>query len=81
MHQGLIEPLQMGIGGEKLPVTVGPEAVNFDQVEVGDTVRITLAQTLSIYMGDADSVASGECGPRRTTGHRNRGPRRGPSLA
>ena len=48
----------VGPDGKSMTAKVGPEAINFDQVEVGDTVTVTMTQTLAIYMGDADSVAT-----------------------
>jgi hypothetical protein len=44
-------------GGEKLPVTVGPEAVNFDQVAKGSRVRAVVHEELAVYLGDEDSEA------------------------
>ena len=43
--------------GEKLPVTVGPEAVNFDQVKVGDRVKAVVQEELVVYVGDETSAA------------------------
>lgn len=40
--------------GEKIPVEVGPEAVNFDQVAKGDVVTITVTEELVIGVADAD---------------------------
>lgn len=48
----------VGPDGKSITAKVGPEAINFDQVEVGDTVTITMTQTLAINMGDADSTAT-----------------------
>ena len=49
--------------GEKIPVTVGPEAINFDQVQKGDRVKALVSEELAIYLGDenaADDERSGE---------------------
>jgi len=49
--------------GEKYPVTVGPEAVNFDQIKVGDLVKATLTEELVVFMDDEDAPADqGEAG-------------------
>lgn len=42
--------------GEKLKVKVGPEAVNFDQIQVGDLVKAIVHEELSVYLGDEDSA-------------------------
>jgi hypothetical protein len=44
-------------GGEKLPVTAGPEAVNFDQVAKGDRVSAAVHEELAVYLGDETSEA------------------------
>lgn len=46
----------MGPEGNEFEVTVGPEAVNFDQVQVGDMVNATLTEQLVIFMGDETSA-------------------------
>jgi len=43
-------------GGEKVPVTVGPEAINFDQVQKGDRVKALVTEELAIYLGDENSA-------------------------
>jgi hypothetical protein len=48
----------MGADGNSFTAKVGPEAINFDQVETDDTVTVALTQTLAIYMGDADSAST-----------------------
>jgi hypothetical protein len=45
--------------GEKYPVTVGPEAVNFDQIKVGDLAKATVTEELVIFMDD-EGAPSGE---------------------
>ena len=44
--------------GKTFTAKVGPEAINFDQVEVGDTVTMTMTKTLAIFMGDAGAAAT-----------------------
>lgn len=44
-------------GGAKTPITVGPEAINFDQVQVGDRVKALVTEELAIYIGDENSAA------------------------
>jgi len=41
--------------GTTLPIKVGPEAINFDQVMVGDMVRATVTEELVIKMAAEDS--------------------------
>ena len=48
----------MGPDGNEFEVTVGPEAVNFDQVKVGDLVNATVTEQLVIFMGDEASSQS-----------------------
>lgn len=43
-------------GGEKLPVAVGPEAVNFDQVQTGDRVIAVVSEELVVYLGDENAA-------------------------
>jgi len=38
--------------GEKETVTVPPEAVNFDQVRVGDIVKVTLTEEVVVYLDE-----------------------------
>ena len=42
--------------GEKIPVTVGPEAINFDQVQKGDRVKALVSEELAIYLGDENAA-------------------------
>ena len=37
--------------GIKTTVKVGPEAINFDQIQVGDRLKITAAEELVVYCG------------------------------
>jgi len=43
--------------GKKQVLAVGPEAVNFDQIRVGDQVVVTMAEELVVYMAH-EGVAS-----------------------
>ena len=43
--------------GETVSVSVGPEAVNFDKIEAGDLVKVTLTERLLVYL-DTDNSAS-----------------------
>ena len=45
--------------GEKFTIKVGPEAVNFDQIKVGDLVKATVTEELVIFMDDV-GAPSGE---------------------
>jgi hypothetical protein len=42
------------VNGQTLTAQVGPEVVNFDQIEEGDTVTVSVIQTLAIYLADAE---------------------------
>ena len=42
--------------GATMPITVGPEAINFDQVAVGDMVRAIVTEQLVIQMAAEDSA-------------------------
>lgn len=46
----------MSSEGEENTVAVPPEAVNFDQIEVGDLVKATLTEALVIYMEDEEDA-------------------------
>jgi hypothetical protein len=43
--------------GERLPIDVGPDVVNFDQVEKNDIVTIRVSEAVTIGMADPDAVA------------------------
>jgi hypothetical protein len=38
--------------GKKFPVTVGPGAVNFDQIKVGDLVKAQVTEELAVALAD-----------------------------
>jgi hypothetical protein len=42
----------MGPDGKRFTVKVGPEAVNFDQVRVGDNVKVTVTEELVVYLNE-----------------------------
>jgi len=44
--------------GKKYPVEVGPEAVNFDQIRVGDLVKATVTEELVIFLDDAGAPSA-----------------------
>lgn len=46
--------------GATIPIKVGPEAINFDQIKVGDTVRAVVTEELVIQMGAEDSAKDDE---------------------
>jgi hypothetical protein len=46
--------------GEKITVKVGPEAVNFDQVDVGDWVNLTVVEEIVIYLNEEGEPQSNE---------------------
>jgi hypothetical protein len=39
--------------GKSTPVTCGPDVINFDQIHVGDQVKMTVAEELAVYMSSA----------------------------
>ena len=49
----------LGPDGEKFTVKVGTEAVNFDQIRVGDLVKATVTEELVVYLGE-EGAPSGE---------------------
>jgi hypothetical protein len=42
----------LGPDGDKVTVKVGPEAVNFDQIRVGDLVNATVTEELVVYLDE-----------------------------
>ncbi len=42
----------LGPDGDKFTVKVGPEAINFDQIRVGDMVNATLTEELVVYLDE-----------------------------
>ena len=48
----------LGPDGDKSTVKVGPEAVNFDQIRVGDMVNATVTKELVIYLDEEGASAS-----------------------
>jgi hypothetical protein len=49
----------LGSDGKKFTVKVGPEAVNFDQVRVGDQIVATVTQKIVVYIAK-DGATSGD---------------------
>ncbi len=47
----------LGPDGDKSTVKVGPEAVNFDQIRVGDLVRATVTEALVVYLDEEGASA------------------------
>ena len=43
--------------GEKTTVKVGPEAINFDQIQTGDLVKATLTEELVVYLDEEGAAA------------------------
>jgi hypothetical protein len=52
------EVMLLAPDGKKYPVEVGPEAVNFDQIRVGDLVKATVTEELVIFMDDAGAPSA-----------------------
>jgi hypothetical protein len=49
----------LGPDGEKFTVKVGPEAVNFDQVRVGDQVNAIVTEQLVVSLSDKETPSAG----------------------
>jgi len=49
----------LGADGKTFTVKVGPEAVNFDQVAVGDLVNVTVTEELVVYL-DEEGMSPGD---------------------
>ena len=47
----------LGPDGKKVTVKLGPEAVNFDQIRVGDLVTATVTEELVVYLDEAGASA------------------------
>ena len=47
----------LGPDGDKSTVKVGPEAVNFDQIRVGDLVNATVTEELVVYLDEEGASA------------------------
>ena len=47
-----------GSDGAELTTLLGPEVINFDQIDVGDRVEATVSEELVIYLGDAQSAGA-----------------------
>lgn len=58
-HEARTATLQMS-DGTLLPIKVGPEAINFGQVQKGDLVAALVAKELVVAMAPADTATSGE---------------------
>jgi hypothetical protein len=44
--------------GEKTTVKCGPEVINFDQIRVGDQLKVTVAEELAVYMAKEGAAPS-----------------------
>jgi hypothetical protein len=49
----------LGSDGKKFTVKVGPEAVNFDQIQVGELVKATVAEELVVYLDEENTASIG----------------------
>jgi hypothetical protein len=49
----------LGSDGEKFTVKVGPDAGNFDQIQVGDLVNATIAEQLVVHLADKNEASIG----------------------
>ncbi|MEI6315731.1 MAG: hypothetical protein WCO89_12730 [Syntrophus sp. (in: bacteria)] len=46
--------------GKSKTITCGPEVKNFDQIKVGDLLKVTYVEALAVYLQKAGAPASGE---------------------
>lgn len=53
------EATLMGSDGKEVTVKVGPEAVNFDKIEKGDMVKVTVAEQLVVFMDETATRIGG----------------------
>jgi hypothetical protein len=53
------EATLLGSDGKKTTVKVGPEAVNFDQIQKGDLVKVTVAEELVVYLDEGNETHIG----------------------
>lgn len=53
------EATLMGSDGKEFRVKVGPEAVNFDKIEIGDLVKVTVAEQLVVFLDDGSKTRIG----------------------
>ena len=49
-------------GGEKMPMAVGPDAINFDLIQKGDRVKALVTRQLAIFLGDENAAADDGAG-------------------
>ena len=45
--------------GKRVTVTVGPEAVNFENIEVGDTVTFTVVEEMVVHLDESGTAVGG----------------------
>jgi hypothetical protein len=57
INAGEREVTLLASDGKKYPVKVGPEAVNFDQIRLGDLVKATVTEELMVYLEEAGTYA------------------------
>ena len=53
-HATLLKP-----DGETITVNVGPEAVNFEQIVVGDVVKVTIAEEMMVHLDESGTSVGG----------------------
>ncbi|MEI7638473.1 MAG: hypothetical protein WCJ37_14275, partial [Syntrophus sp. (in: bacteria)] len=46
--------------GKSKTITCGPEVKNFDQIKVGDQLKVTFVEALAVYLQKAGAPAGGE---------------------
>ena len=53
------EATLIGSDGKEFSVKAGPEAVNFDKIEIGDLVKVTVAEQLVVFLDDGSDTRIG----------------------
>ena len=52
----------VGPQGDVVEIEAGPEVRNFDQIEVGDKVKVTYFESVAIYLGEPGSLPDAKAG-------------------
>lgn len=52
----------VGPQGDAVEIAVGDEVRNFDQIEVGDKVRVKYFESLAVYLGEPGSLPTAKAG-------------------
>ncbi|MCK9196916.1 MAG: hypothetical protein M0P16_08040 [Syntrophales bacterium] len=50
----------LAMGDKSKTITCGPEVINFDQIKVGDLLKVTFVEAFAVYIQKAGAPAGGE---------------------